>query len=95
MYDYNARLANSSYATLLNRIKNDPMREYCTEFDMPVPYFEKHDSADFNKYIASKIKVYSKEKLRPGLDVEGKPRLNKASIRCLMALYTLEIYRLI
>ena len=86
MYDYNARLTNSSFANLLDRIKNDPMREYCPEVDMPVPYFEKHDAADFNEYIDSKIKMYGKEKLIPGLDIEGRPRLNKASTRCLMAL---------
>lgn len=71
MYDYNASLTNSSFAMLMDRIKNDPMREYCDEVNMPVPYFEKHDAKDFNQYIVGQVKEFGKKKLKIGKEIEG------------------------
>lgn len=76
MFDFdasNASDSSSNMADIVSRVTSDPFREHCSEIDLPVPYFEKHNAADFTAYIKNQIVVANQKMFRPGLDVESRP----------------------
>ncbi len=67
-YDYNSGEFDKS---LLDKILNDPLRDYCDKVGMKVPYYKRVSADDMNRYIKDEIVKKSELPLVPGKDIQG------------------------
>lgn len=67
-YDYNSGQFDKS---LLDKILNDPLRDYCDKVGKKVPFYKNMPAEKMNTYIRDEIAKKSELPLVPGKDIEG------------------------
>ena len=72
MYDWQAGADNDMGKSVIDKITNDAMREYCPEVKRSVPYFERNKSGSFNSYINQNILTANNKTLKPGMELDGR-----------------------
>lgn len=59
---------------ILEKITNDPLRDYCEETKGLVPAFEDFSNHSFNEHIWKSVQDLNKLDLEPGSVIEGRPQ---------------------